>query len=106
MGRNQTSNVELERALRFFGLNPSEVGTLSAYQRRKETRKAPKYGIYNTMEGPPGQHWFCCCEKHKYDPLGNDSSDTQEQPDGTDDCGQRCIAYLLICKKNGGSIHM
>jgi hypothetical protein len=106
MGRQKTSNHELELAMRRFGLNDCEVGPLSMYEKRKEIPNPPKYGIYNTMYGPPGQHWFCCFKAHKYDPLGDDSSDTQEQPSGDDDCGQRCIAYLLLCKKKGGPIRM
>lgn len=106
MGRKITSSSELEQALVKFGLSPCEVGPLSMYENRKNGGKAPKYGIYNTMYEAPGQHWFCCYENYKYDPLGDDQSDTQEQPDNTDDCGQRCIAYLLMCKKNGGAIRM
>lgn len=106
MGRKKTTNHDLERYMRRFGLTDCEVGPLSMYKERKKNPNAPKYGIYNTMYVAPGQHWFCCYKGHKYDPLGNDSSDTQEQPDNDDDCGQRCIAYLLLCKKKGGPLRM
>lgn len=105
-GEQATTNSELEHYLQRFGLTPCEVGTLGNYEKRTRTVNPPKYGIYNTMYEAPGQHWFCCYGNYKYDPLGDDASDTQEQPSGDDDCGQRCIAYLLMCKKNGGPIHM
>lgn len=104
-----TSLSDLENAMRKLGLQPGEVGTISDYHRRLQIQgqgsgSFAKYGIYNTMDGPPGQHWFCCYGTYKYDPLGDDSSDTQEQPTGDDDCGQRCLAYLLLCKAKGGAI--
>lgn len=110
MGVQDTSSAQLESAMRRFGLVPSEVGALGKYKARMEKLRgqgsAPKYGIYNTMEGPPGQHWFCCYGDYKYDPLGNDRSNTQEQPDNTDDCGQRCIAYLLMCRKRRAPVYL
>lgn len=104
-----TSLQDLENALKKLNLQPGEVGTITDYQARMNEIKGGganvvKYGIYNTMEGPPGQHWFCCYEDYKYDPLGDDSSDTQEQPTKADDCGQRCLAYLLLCKINKGPV--
>ena len=106
MGKQTTTSLELETAMRRFGLSPCEVGRLSVYHNRQKSGNGPKYGIYNTMDEAPGQHWFCSYDGHKYDPLGDDKSDTQEQPSDADDCGQRCIAYLLMCKKKGGHIMM
>lgn len=110
MGTEITSSDILERYMRKYGLTPCEVGTLLDYKDRIELLKGDgntaiaKYGIYNTMEGPPGQHWYCCYGSYKYDPLGDDTSNTQEQPNNTNDCGQRCIAYLIMCKRNHGPI--
>ena len=110
--KKQTSLVELEHMLQRLGLTPSEVGPKDMLEKRQELRKkkkqwrgagkdTPKYGIYNTAYKPPGKHWLCCYEDYMYDPLGKDASGTQEQPDEADDCGQRCIAYFLLCKSRG-----
>jgi len=97
---NITSNTELEKHMDQYGmLDDGEVGTYTDYEDKTLSGQWPTYAIYNTMRGPPGQHWFCCYKGRKYDPLGMDGSGTQEQPDGMDDCGQRCIAYLLMCKR-------
>ena len=109
---NSTSQSELEQMLKKLNLQPAEVGTKALYEKREDNLKGlgswrsgssapPKYGIYNTMYKPPGEHWFCCFDDYMYDPLGKDASKTQEQPYNTDDCGQRCIAYLLLCKRHG-----
>lgn len=110
MGKGSTSDSELRNGLKKFGLSPAQVGPLSLYQKRVARLKAagrrgvPKYGIYNTMDTAPGAHWFCTYDTYKYDPLGDDTSNTQDQPSNTNDCGQRCIAYLLMCKQHGGAI--
>ena len=104
---NTTSNTELEKLLDQFGmLDDGEVGTYTEFAGNSESGDWPTYGIYNTMRGPPGQHWFCCYRGKKYDPLGEDGSRTQEQPDESNNCGQRCVAYLLMCKraKVGGGV--
>lgn len=115
--RNETSSVELQQMLKRLGLTPSEVGPKDMMERRKETQKkkgkwrgtgknAPKYGIYNTAYKPPGEHWVCCYDDYTYDPLGDDASGSQEQPDDTDDCGQRCVAYLLLCRGRGSHVEL
>jgi len=102
--------------LQRVGLVPFEVGPRGMLDERKEARKnkskwrgtgknAPKYGIYNTVYKPPGEHWICCYEDYTYDPLGkDDTSKTQEQPDNADDCGQRCVAYLMMCRNKGTAV--
>jgi hypothetical protein len=103
MGSQDTDSSELQRRLEYLNLKPCQVGTRIDYDARRrlinDGKMVPLFGIYNTMDGPPGQHWFCCYGSYKYDPLGDDSSDTQEQPDSATDCGQRCIAYLVMCNK-------
>jgi hypothetical protein len=61
-----------------------------------------RQAILNTAYEPPGVHWFAVKNGYVYDPLGNDASRSAEQPVDTTDCGQRCIAYLLLCKRHGG----
>ena len=58
-----------------------------------------KYGIYNTDEAPPGTHWFAVYDGYVYDPFGDDQSKSAEQKDSEDNCGQRCVAYLRMCKR-------
>ena len=104
MGRGNTSSAQLKAKMDSLGLVPNEVGTHEDFDARMAKLRAgrsdvPFYGIYNTMDKPPGQHWFCCYGGYKYDPLGDDASNTPEQPVGSDDCGQRDIAYLLLCRR-------
>ena len=94
-----TSDQELRKALARYNLEPGQVGTFSDYEACLETNQFPPYAIYNTMRGPPGEHWFCCYKGVKYDPLGKDKSRSAEQPDESENCGQRCIAYLIMCKR-------
>lgn len=96
---NVTNNTELLNLLRKYDLEPCEVEPYTKYEENMLSGDFPTYGIYNTMRTPPGEHWFCCYKGRKYDPLGKDGSRSQEQPDDTDDCGQRCVAYLLMCKR-------
>ena len=101
----QTSDAELRKLLDQYGmLDEGEVGSFKVYENNSLSGKWPVYGIYNTMRAPPGQHWFCCYKGKKYDPLGKDGSRTQEQPDKSDNCGQRCVAYLLMCKRTNAKI--
>lgn len=99
-GSKETSNVELEKMLEHYGLHPGEVGPRNLY--KGKGKGGAKYGVYNTDDTPPGTHWFAACNGYAYDPLGDDSSRTQEQPDKAQDCGQRCVAYLILCKELGG----
>lgn len=99
---DSTSNTELEAMLDHYGLRPYEVGPSGLMHAR--TAESPKYAIYNTAAAPPGEHWICFYGDYMYDPLGEDSSGSQEQPDEADDCGQRCVAYLLLCKRTRTAI--
>ena len=102
---NQTSDTELRKLLDQYGmLDEGEVGSYRLFEENTKSGEWPVYGIYNTMRAPPGQHWFCCYKGRKYDPLGKDASRTQEQPDAADNCGQRCVAYLLMCKRTKAPI--
>lgn len=94
-----TSNVELEKALDKLGIRPSKVCTECDVKTMKSQGTLPTYVISNTMCGPPGQHWIAYYKGYKYDPLGKDSSKTAEQNKIETNCGQRCIAYLEMCKK-------
>lgn len=99
-GNQQTSDSQLRSMLDHYRLTPYEVGSKTTFLERTDPDGDDiRYGIYNTDHTPPGTHWFCTYDGYVYDPLGDDDSRTQEQPDDTDDCGQRCIAYLLMCKR-------
>jgi hypothetical protein len=101
---DDTDTAELESLLHRFHLEPGEVGSYTDFENRQKDSDPALYGIYNTMHKPPGQHWFCTYGDYVYDPLGVDDSDTAEQPAKSDDCGQRCIAYLILCKKKGKAV--
>lgn len=100
---DKTSNVELKKMMDGQGLVPNEVGTILDYEANSENGewKGPPFAIYNTDDGPPGIHWFAVHEGYVYDPFGDDKSKSQEQPYSDKDCGQRCVAYLLLCKRHG-----
>lgn len=104
-GKGETSTSQLENMLEHYGVEDYEVGTRTDYDEHHQMGKgAPRCGIYNTDAGPPGTHWFCVFDQYVYDPLGDDKSGTAEQPKEGTDCGQRCVAYILLCKELGHSI--
>ena len=98
-GEMETSDSQLRDMLRHYKLTPFEVGTKGLFEQNADNGTTPKYAIYNTDHTPPGTHWFCTYDGYVYDPLGDDQSRTPEQPKEDEDCGQRCVAYLLMCKK-------
>lgn len=108
-GREQTSDQQLREMMDRYGLRPNKVGSKADFERDAQGRfrGGAKYAIYNTDPAPPGTHWFAVHEGYVYDPLGDDRSKTQEQPDSSDDCGQRCVAYHILCKRRkNGSIEL
>ena len=94
-----TSNLELEKALDYLRLRPFKVCTECDVKTMKDQGTLPPYVIANIMCGPPGQHWVAYYKGYKYDPLGKDSSKSAEQNNVETNCGQRCVAYLEMCKK-------
>ena len=107
IGHNdQMSTDELESAMQRLGLSPAEAGSYADFEERLSNTDAPTYGIYNTMEKPPGQHWFCAYKDYIYDPLGIDDSNTPEQAKTDENCGQRCLAYLKLCKQRGTAVRL
>lgn len=106
-GNQVTSDQELREMMNHYKLTPGEVGSKGDFESMVDNKENVLYGIYNTDHHPPGTHWFCVYDGYVYDPLGDDQSKTPEQPKEDDDCGQRCIAYLIMCKKLGkGAILM
>ena len=103
-GDNETSDVELRRMLQYYKLTPYEVGNKREFIEMVDEGPKVKYGIYNTDETPPGTHWFCVYDGYVYDPFGDDRSKTSEQEDHEENCGQRCVAYLRMCKRFNSSI--
>ena len=101
-----TTNVELQRAMNYLGLRPSVVTDVCEVDRMKKAGTLPPYVIANIMCKPPGQHWVCYYKGYRYDPLGKDSSQSAEQNDVETNCGQRCIAYLTMCKKKNRTISL
>ena len=99
-----TNNVELKKAMQYLGLTPCEVGTECDVASLKSKGTLPKYMIANISCEPPGKHWVAYFRGYKYDPLGKDASNTAEQNDVETNCGQRCIAYLMMCKKKNRAI--
>lgn len=93
-----TSNFELEDGLKKLRLQPFFVGTVCDIKSMKKQGRVPTYAIANISCEPPGKHWVAYYKGTRYDPLGDDRSKSQEQPDEDKDCGQRCIAYLLLCR--------
>jgi len=98
----RTSLPDLEKALEYYNLYPAEVGVAEDHIYRDIF--SPKYGVYNTMNGPPGEHWIACYNNYTYDSFGRDASQDAEQEESEDDCGQRCIAWLMLCKRYGHAI--
>lgn len=99
MGHNSTtSNFALEDALKKLRLQPFFVGTICELRALKKQGRLPMYSIANISCEPPGKHWVAYYRGTRYDPLGDDRSGSQEQPTKDKDCGQRCIAYLLLCR--------
>ena len=94
-----TSNVELQKALNYLGLKPNKVCTECDVAKMRSNGTLPPFVIANTMCTPPGQHWVAYYKGYKYDPLGKDSSQSAEQNNVETNCGQRCVAYLDMCKK-------
>lgn len=94
-----TTNVELEKAMNYLGLRPNTVCTECDVADMKSKGTLPTFVIANIMCKPPGQHWVAYYKGYKYDPLGKDSSKSAEQNDVETNCGQRCVAYLDMCKK-------
>jgi len=100
-----------------YGLGRVEVGTRDILDRQSTQGSGEKEGgkdegeiikkaVLNTAYTPPGVHWFAVYDGYVYDPLGDDKSGNAEQPKSWDDCGQRCIAYLVLCNKLGGSVQL
>jgi len=75
------------------------------------------YSIINT-QGAPGEHWMACYMISKNNPLFYDSfgrsiisgwtgqrllttEEDAEQDISEDNCGQRCVAWLLLVKEMG-----
>lgn len=94
-----TTNHELEKAMNKMGIRPNFVGTVCDVDKMKANGTLPRYVIANIMCKPPGQHWIAYYKGYKYDSLGKDKSNSAEQNDVETNCGQRCIAYLEMCKK-------
>lgn len=107
-GDDTTSDQELRDMMRRYGLSGGKVGSKADFERDAARRfQGIKYAIYNTDPAPPGTHWFAVHEGYVYDPLGDDKSRTAEQPQSSDDCGQRCVAYHILCKRRrNGSIEL
>lgn len=94
-----TNNHELEKGLRKLGLTPMAVGTVC------DPKKAT-YMIANESCKPPGTHWVAYYKGARYDPLGKDKSGSAEQNNSETNCGQRCIAYLLMCRAHKGYVNL
>lgn len=95
----ETSDSQLREMLSYYKLTPFEVGNKTDFEEMVDNKENIRHCIYNTDHGPPGTHWFAVYDGYVYDPLGDDQSRTPEQPREDEDCGQRCVAYLLMCKK-------
>jgi len=98
-GDQITSDADLRSMLEYYKISPYVVGSKTDFNTLADKPKPIAHGIFNTDPAPPGTHWFAVYDGYVYDPLGDDQSRTQEQPDEADDCGQRCVAYLLMCKR-------
>lgn len=104
-GRDETSTTQLTNMLQHYGIESFAVGNRTDYdEHHDQGESAPRCGIFNTDPGPPGTHWFCVFDQYVYDPLGDDKSGTPEQPKEATDCGQRCVAYIILCTKLGHSL--
>ena len=101
-----TSNIELEDAMKRLGLSPGVVTHECEVRRLKRQGKLPRFVIANIMCKPPGQHWVAYYKGVKYDPLGKDRSGDAEQEKVETNCGQRCIAYLLLCRAQGKAVFL
>lgn len=103
----ETSDQQLRDMLKHYKLTPYEVGSKTDFEQMVDNKENIRHCIYNTDHTPPGTHWFAVYDGYVYDPLGDDQSRTPEQPREDEDCGQRCVAYLLMCKKlKRGAIRM
>ncbi len=106
-GEMETSDQQLGDMLRYYKMEPFEVGAKGDFEEMVDNKENVRHGIYNTDHGPPGTHWFAVYDGYVYDPLGDDQSRTPEQPRQDEDCGQRCVAYLVMCKRlKRGAIKM
>jgi hypothetical protein len=101
-----TNNVELEQAMARLGLRPGKVTHECDVRSLKKSGNLPTFVIANIMCEPPGQHWVAYYKGIKYDPLGKDRSGSAEQNDVETNCGQRCLGYLLLCKKQGKAVFL
>ena len=119
-GNQETSDDELRQMAKHYKLGNIEIGSRKILMEQKgpemegegeggkpkDKGRIIKQAILNTSFHPPGVHWHAVKDGYVYDPLGDDLSGSAEQPKSDDDCGQRCIAYLLLCKQLGGSVRM
>lgn len=94
-----TTSSELTKAMNRLGVQPNLVCTICEVNKMKEKGTLPPFVIANIMCKPPGEHWVAYYKGYKYDPLGKDSSKSAEQNKVEENCGQRCVAYLDMCKK-------
>jgi len=89
-----------------MGLTPCKVTHVCDVDDLRKQGTLPRFVIANIMCKPPGQHWVAYYKGYKYDPLGKDSSQSAEQNDVETNCGQRCLAYLDMCKKANRTISL
>ncbi len=101
-----TSNVELEQTMAKLGLKPGVVTHECEVRKLKRSGRLPRFVIANIMCKPPGEHWVAYYKGVKYDPLGKDRSGDAEQDDTETNCGQRCVAYLLLCRTQGKAVFL
>lgn len=94
-----TTSDELEKGMRKLGLRPMAVGTVC-------DPKDKTYMIVNESCELPGTHWVAYYKGARYDPLGKDRSKSAEQKDSETNCGQRCLAYLLMCRAHKNYVNL
>ena len=106
---------------RFAGVHPRDkmesiLGKFEKGKEKPKTIEKTKYYIFNLdTRAEGGSHWCACVIQdtlvHIYDSFGRDihlgvntkNSDLndKEQKIQEMNCGQRCIAWLLVCHKHG-----
>ena len=82
------------------------AGVYALGEKPKLTAAKP-YAIWNTAN-PPGKHWRAMVHDPSgsdivYDPLGGGvgTDPDAEQSDVEQNCGQRALAFLIVCDRDG-----
>ena len=101
---DMTSRPELPIGRQLFAGRFAGVYALG--EKPKLTAAKP-YAIWNTAN-PPGKHWRAMAHDPSgsdivYDPLGGGvgTDPDAEQSDVEQNCGQRALAFLIVCDRDG-----